>query len=155
MKIIAHRGLLEGPNKDTENSPEQIAKAQSLGFDVEIDIWMVGGEFYLGHDEPTYKTSIELLESRGVWVHCKNLEALEFLSRKQYINYFWHQNDDFTLTSHGFIWTYPGKKLTANSIEVLPEWGKFDQDWFGNYKKYKNIYTHYGVCTDYALKIGM
>ena len=26
------------------------------------------------------------------------------------LNYFWHQTDDFTLTSHGYIWTYPGKK---------------------------------------------
>ena len=37
------------------------------------------------------------------------------------IHCFWHQEDDFTLTSRGFIWTYPGKELTLKSICVLPE----------------------------------
>ena len=36
-------------------------------------------------------------------------------------NHFWHQEDDFTLTSRGVIWTYPNKELTPKSICVLPE----------------------------------
>ena len=28
-------------------------------------------------------------------------------------NYFWHQNDKFTLTSKGYIWTFPGNKYSA------------------------------------------
>ena len=37
------------------------------------------------------------------------------------IHCFWHQEDDVTLTSRGFIWTYPGKPLTSKSICVKPE----------------------------------
>jgi|TARA_B100000959_G_C14826137_1_gene559891 hypothetical protein len=40
---------------------------------------------------------------------------------KQDIHCFWHQKDDVTLTSKGYMWTYPGKLLTDNSITVLPE----------------------------------
>jgi hypothetical protein len=34
---------------------------------------------------------------------------------------FWHQNDDFTLTSKNYIWTYPGQPYTASSVIVMPE----------------------------------
>ena len=34
---------------------------------------------------------------------------------------FWHQEDDVALTSRGFLWTYPNKRLFSNSICVLPE----------------------------------
>ena len=59
--------------------------------------------------------------------------------------YFWHQNDDFILTSSNFIWTYPGKHLTKNSIAVLPEVDK-------EYWEYVKSLTIYGVCTDYVEK---
>ena len=36
------------------------------------------------------------------------------------IHCFWHQEDDVTLTSEGYLWTYTGKQLTSNSIAVLP-----------------------------------
>ena len=37
------------------------------------------------------------------------------------INYFFHDNDDLTITSKGFLWVYPGKQPVKNSIAVLPE----------------------------------
>jgi len=40
---------------------------------------------------------------------------------KDNIHCFWHQEDDVTLTSKGYLWTYSGKELTENSIAVLPE----------------------------------
>ena len=52
-------------------------------------------------------------------------------------NYFWHQKDDIALTSRGYFWTYPGKKLTKNSICVLPEWH--------NIKKFNCA----GICSDF------
>lgn len=33
-------------------------------------------------------------------------------------NCFWHQEDDYALTSSGYIWTYPDKLLTDKSIIV-------------------------------------
>ena len=55
-------------------------------------------------------------------------------------HYFWHQEDDYTITSRGFIWTYPGKKLFPNSICVLPE-----------HANYKDINCK-GICSDFIDK---
>ena len=38
MKLIAHRGNIDGPNPETENTPEQIVKCIDQGYDVEVDI---------------------------------------------------------------------------------------------------------------------
>jgi hypothetical protein len=68
-----------------------------------------------------------------------------FQRKNNKLNFFWHQEDYFTLTSHGYIWTYPGNLLTKNSISVLPEW----QD-----PELKNLDLNcYGICSDYILKI--
>ena len=66
-----------------ENDPEYILKALSLGYDCEVDIWLVEKELYLGHDEPTYKTNMDFLlqHEKYLWVHCKNFEALELLNK--------------------------------------------------------------------------
>ena len=57
MKLIAHRGLMNGPDKEKENTPKQIELALKEGFDAEIDLWWSNGRFWLGHDGPT--TEIE------------------------------------------------------------------------------------------------
>ena len=38
MKIISHRGNIEGPNSSTENFPDQINDCINRGYDVEIDL---------------------------------------------------------------------------------------------------------------------
>ena len=37
------------------------------------------------------------------------------------INCFWHENDEFTLTSKNYIWSYPRKESCENTIVVMPE----------------------------------
>lgn len=148
MILIAHRGNINGPNPKQENNPSYIDEALNAKFDVEIDIWYDKG-WWLGHDEPKYKTSNDYIISEGsrLWIHCKNLEALYRLSndkfgeRYSFCNYFWHENDRFTLTSHGYIWTYPKQLLSRRSVCVLPELG-----YEGNFKKC------YGICSDYIEK---
>lgn len=142
MKLIAHRGLINGPNKDIENSPNQIEHALSLGFDCEIDIWKIDTDLFLGHDGPQYKIDLSFLSNTKFWIHAKNLEALRFFLTTN-LNFFWHQNDDFTLTSHGYIWTYPGKSLTEKSVMVLPEITE---------KNLKNTVNghYYGICSDFV-----
>ena len=147
MKIISHRGNLEGSDLLKENNPDQIKKVLNLGFDVEIDMWLVDNkEFLLGHDKPIYSIYNEFLKIDRIWCHCKNLEVLRCLLFFNYgCNYFWHQEDDFTLTNKNYVWTYPGKELTDRSILVLPEQNNIN---YQNIKD-KNIY---GVCTDYPIK---
>lgn len=120
MILISHRGNLRGPNKSRENSPEYINEAQNNGYNIEIDVWFTNNKFYLGHDEPIYEIEKNFLNNNKLWCHAKNIEAMEALKRIGAI-YFWHQNDDVVLTSNGYFWTYPGKKLLKNSICVLPE----------------------------------
>jgi hypothetical protein len=121
MKLIAHRGLTNGPDAKLENRPEQVAAAMNLGFNCEVDLWVVNSEFYLGHDYPDYPIDKKFLDQLGLWIHAKNLGALHWLTDTSHC-YFWHENDQFTLTSDKFIWTYPGKELTYRSIMVMPEW---------------------------------
>ena len=146
MRLIAHRGLLQGPDKAIENSPQQILLALSKGYDCEIDLWKIRDEWWLGHDGPQYKVDEPFIGKQGLWIHCKNLSALHELSIRaiQYV-YFWHQEDDFTLTSNQYIWTYPTKDLTDNSIAVLPET-------CGNYWEHVKQVPIFGVCTDYVEK---
>jgi hypothetical protein len=143
MILISHRGNLDGPNKDKENSPEYLNKAISLGYDVEVDVWYVTHKIYLGHDFPQYEVDEDYIKqiSNSAWFHCKNFEALEFFSRSSYnYNYFWHENDRFTLTSKGFLWTYPGEKTSDKSVIV---------DLLLDAKQ--NNHKSYAICSDYVL----
>ena len=148
MKLIAHRGNIEGPNPLKENDPEYIDIALKENFDVEIDVRysVIDKKFYLGHDDPQYQVNWYWLSSRlnSLWIHCKNIEALyEFSSSTSGFNYFWHQNDDFTLTSQNYIWTYPGKFYTPKSIIVMPEMN------MGRDISDLKTYNCFGVCSDY------
>ena len=119
--LIAHRGNIEGPNLEQENHPDYIQDTLSVGFDVEIDVWCLSGHFFLGHDSPTHETEEDFLVDSRLWCHAKDLRAFERMLKNPFIHCFWHQEDDFTLTSRGYIWTYPGKPLGNSSICVLPE----------------------------------
>jgi len=83
MKIISHRGNLNGPDKEVENSPTQVDICISKGFDVEIDLWYDESEksLLLGHDLGEYKVDLEWLIKRreSLWIHCKNSDALFLL----------------------------------------------------------------------------
>ena len=119
MILISHRGNLNGKS-DRENSPEYIEEALKSGYDVEIDVWYHQHSFYLGHDEPQYKVNEKYLEEVGLWCHAKNIDALNQMIENGKIHCFFHQEDDVTLTTEDYLWTYPGKQLTSNSICVMP-----------------------------------
>ncbi len=148
MKLIAHRGNINGPNRQTENTVNQIDKCIKNGYDVEIDLRYdcVSQIFWLGHDEP--KETINFIElakvSDNLWIHCKDIATLDFMQRTKF-NYFWHQNDDYTLTSHGHIWSYPGKTYTPSTIVVMPEETNINFDLL--------MATNcYGICSDHIGK---
>tara|TARA_Y200000002_G_C22363073_1_gene529935 strand:+ start:166 stop:600 length:435 start_codon:yes stop_codon:yes gene_type:complete len=135
MIFISHRGFIRGPDKNIENNPKQIKLLLDQKINVEIDIYFYNNKFYLGHDEPIYEIKQDFLENNLLWCHAKNYEALEKLKNTK-AHFFWHQEDDYTITSKGFVWVYPGKPLIENSICVLPEKHNLD------YSKC------YGICTD-------
>ena len=140
MILISHRGNINGRIKEVENKPSYIDDAIKLGYDVEIDIWLNDGVFYLGHDCIQYEISLLWLIDRidKLWIHCKNTDAIEVFNKiEDKFNYFWHQKDTLALTSKGYIWAYPGKQPIKYSIAVMPE--LFND----------NLDSCIGICSDY------
>jgi hypothetical protein len=120
--LIAHRGNIAGRIPERENSPGFLNEAVAAGYDVEVDVWWHSSTFWLGHDKPETPTSLSFLQNPRFWLHAKNIPALYEL-RQANLHCFIHDTDEATLTSRGFIWTYPGKLLTPQSICVFPERG--------------------------------
>jgi hypothetical protein len=147
MKLIAHRGLTVGPDSGAiENHPAQISFALLLGYDVEVDVWFIDHEWWLGHSEPERKVEKDFIRTPKLWLHCKNLEALHELTwyGLDYGDpqYFWHQNDDYTLTSHGNIWTHiDGRLVTDKSVLVLDD--EIDESTWTHEK----LKSSYGICS--------
>lgn len=148
MRFIAHRGNIEGPSS-LENSPSQIDRCLENSIECEVDLWVEDGKFKLGHDIGQYEITRKWLfeRMRELWIHCKNLEALQTLGdfKEPHLNFFWHEDDSYTLTSKNFIWVYPGKLVPPGGIAVLPE------SWLTE-QRYKEIVLGFGVCTDYVLR---
>ena len=137
LKIISHRGLLNGPDESVENNPKYILNTINIGFDIEIDVRVINGVIYLGHDTPDYNVDISFF-NKNMWIHCKNLEAVDIMSKTD-LNWFWHDVDKLTLTSKGFIWCYPNVYV-QNGITVIKQKPEQIQD---------NVL---GICTDYPLE---
>lgn len=137
MLVISHRGNLQGPDLNLENNPKHIQNLLNKGLNVEIDVWYADSQYYLGHDAPIYQVSSDFVKQSSLWCHAKNLNAFMNLLNDKTIC-FWHQEDDYTLTSNDFIWTYPGKEVNIKCIivDTTPTWRE------------KN-YNCAGVCTDY------
>lgn len=142
MILISHRGNIEGPNLEKENSTSYINDAIHKGYNVEVDIWVHDDSIFLGHDNPQYEIDFDWIDFRKdkLWLHCKNIEAVEFFYSKSKLNYFWHDTDNLTITSKGFLWAYPGKQPIKKSIAVLPE---LHND---------NVSSCFGICSDFIKK---
>lgn len=145
MKLISHRGNTNGRFEHHENEPTYIDLAIKKGYDVEVDVWYKDGMLFLGHDKPDYGVNMKFFQDRisKLWIHCKNVEALIYLQNHEigkHTNYFWHQNDDITLTSLNYIWAFPGKQPIKNSIAVMPEINNDD------------VSECQGICSDFIEK---
>ena len=138
MKLISHRGNVFGAILSKENTPQYISTAIESGYDVEIDVWVIDEKIYLGHDNPELEIDPKFLENDKFWCHAKNIEALTYMSHRN-IHHFWHEEDQYTLTSKNFIWTYPERSLTKNSIAV---WRDAED---GPIPK-----NCYGICSDFV-----
>ncbi len=141
--LISHRGNLIGPNPDLENNPDHITKNVLPKFNCEVDLRfdVEKHKFYLGHDFNQYEIEFAWLEenSEKLWIHCKDFFSLNHLiNTPSNLNYFWHENDSFTITSKGYIWTYPNSKFYGNkSVNV-------DLD---KHIKKQNCFA---ICSDYV-----
>jgi len=126
-------------NPNLENNPEQIVKVIDLGLEVEIDLRIKDNQLFLGHDYPQYEINYEWLEknNKSLWIHAKDYESVDFLKTTDF-NWFWHDKDEMTLTSQGFIWSNIGKYFN-NGITVCLDYQVLPD-------------CLLGVCTDEPLK---
>lgn len=132
---------MNGPNKLRENTCEYIDEAIEKGYDVEIDVWVQDDGIWLGHDKSETKIDVTFLNKRvsNIWCHAKNLAALVFLLSGKF-NTFSHDNDEYILTSRGYIWAHPNSKFTSETIAVMPEWNSYTL---------KDLEHCKGVCSDF------
>jgi hypothetical protein len=138
MLIISHRGNFEGKNVETENTPKQIDFLLSKNIPVEIDVRFNNDRWYLGHDYNEHSINKEYLLDRKemLWCHAKDILALEKMLELG-LHCFWHQEDNYTLTSKGIIWAYP-YRYAEKGILVMPS------------KEFLNSIDKpiYGICVD-------
>jgi hypothetical protein len=142
MKLISHRGNINGRFESYENEPNYIDLAISEKYEVEVDVRVIEGILWLGHDKPQYDVDFRWFLDRisKLWIHCKNIEALVYFQECEYeFNFFWHQEDDATLTSKNYIWAYPGNQPIKNSIAVMPELNNDD------------LSKCLGICSDHII----
>ena len=143
MKLISHRGNINGRLESWENEPTYIDLAITKDYDVEVDVWYKDNTLWLGHDKPDYSVDLIWFIDRlsKLWVHCKNIDAVIYFKECGYpVNYFWHENDTITLTSLNHIWAFPNKQPIKNSIAVMPELHNDD------------VSSAMGVCSDFVEK---
>ena len=136
MKLVSHRGNINGPNPEMENDPRYVENTLAKGFSVEVDVWSKGLDFYLGHDKPEYQVSKLFLRHRAVWCHAKTIETFYKLIEVG-VHCFSHDQDEVALTTKGYLWSSYGNQMTDKSICVMPP---------RSVKLPKNIA---GVCSDY------
>jgi len=138
MKLISHRGNINGPIPEMENNPEYIQKALDLGYDVEVDVWGTKyGAWYLGHDGPEYLIDAKFLRQKGLWCHAKEIRSFYRMTEDPNIHCFAHDTDFAALTSEGYFWTSWSYQMTKKSICVMPPLGKDVPNYVA------------GVCSDY------
>jgi len=139
MKIVSHRGNLNGRIVQQENQPSYIQAAIDADFDVEVDVWYEDGMFYLGHDSADYPiTSSWIVKHKNsLWCHAKNSDALHHLLNLN-VRCFWHESDKYTLTSKGEVWCYLDTQHPQGISVFLGE-------------PISELPNLYGVCTDYPI----
>lgn len=147
MKLYAHRANLKGPGTG-DSKLEAVLDCLRLGISVEIDVRAKQGEIWVGHSEPEWKASPELLKNKLVMSHAKDIAVVSLLAQIQ-ANFFCLEQDMFALCSNGLIWTNYGTNPTSLSIMCSPELVGAPENIKEFYKRISG--QCYGVCTDYPL----
>ena len=147
MKIISHRGNISGPEPKNENLPIYIDKALEQGFDAEVDLRIIKGKYFLGHDNPEHLVSLDWLDKRKkkLWIHTKNFNAFEaLLELNNNFIFFYYNCEPLVLVSNGKIWCHQHDKIVNPKNCVVPF---LDKSSALNNKEF----NWYGVCTDFPI----
>ena len=144
--IISHRGNVNGPVPELENSPKYIDSAIKSGFVVEVDLWLKNGNLSLGHDGPQYDVTLDWLYHRyqHLIIHIKDPKVLTETQVWHRFHCFCHSSDPFTMTNRAIMWIHDlSLKYTQDSIIPIIS---LDQVLLYNQGCRK---TEGHICTDY------
>jgi len=144
MILISHRGNIDCIIPERENTPIYIDKAILSGYDVEMDVRLIDGKLFLGHDTPDYEVSLEWLLERKIhlWVHTKNFAALNYLINKE-LRTFYHQKENHTIINNcNLIWSH--ELSEANEKSIIP---LLSQEDITKRPIPQNVY---GICSDFV-----
>ncbi len=144
MKLISHRGNINGKILYRENTTSYINEALVMGYDVEIDVWKTDDGLFLGHDSPQHMVDEEFLKYPNLLCHAKNKEAFAYMLTIKEIHCFWHEEDTYTLTSWGMPVVYPDCIPIPNSI-VMDKVAGVNKCLLN----YDNSQYNISVCSDY------
>lgn len=146
--IISHRGYTYGPNENQENNPYFISKLlnSNPNLHCEIDLRLISGQFYLGHDKILNSIDFNFLDKYKdrLWIHCKDYQSqLALIEHKDSnkFNFFSHDLDGWAVTSKNYFWFYPGREICGEKSIMLD---------FSPEVRILNGFG--GICTDYPGK---
>ena len=144
MILIAHRGNINQVIPERENAPDYIDEAIAQGYEVEMDVRLIDGKLFLGHDNPDYEVSLQwLLDRNGsLWVHTKNFAALQYLIDHD-LRIFYHQMENHTIINNcNLIWSHDLAEANEKSIIPLLSMADISKNPIP-----KNVY---GICSDFV-----
>jgi hypothetical protein len=128
MLYISYRGIYDGTNYESANTPNQIGKAFGAGFSVMTDAWKVSDKFYLGNDQPLTEVTAKYLQGNRWWINARNTEMQNYLStqsNKLYPNWFYFSTPTppppYVTASNGKLITPGTVPINNNSVIFLPE----------------------------------
>jgi hypothetical protein len=145
MLLISHRGNVDGMNPDRENSIPYINGALNLGFSVMVDVWFVGGTLALGNHRPQYGINAEFLRNPQIICKARSAATLNALMDMD-LHCFANDRDDYSVTTEGYVWIYPGCASPPRGILYMPEF---------NYKDVRDVADIgcAGVCSNWIIRI--
>lgn len=154
IKLISHRGNISGAFPDLENRTEYIDAAISHGYDVEVDVRLIGDKLYLGHDAPQHQVAAQWImdRSKNLFVHSKNSGAFSLMIEYG-MKTFYHVGDPHvSIANTDLIWSHNIGEYTKRSI--IPLMSRSDMNSFGSFYELINKNSSseaekiYGICSD-------
>lgn len=102
MKLISHRGNLDGAIPELENRPDYLLAA-SENFSVEVDVWYRDGKFYTGHDLAQYEVDQYFLQNKKFLLHAKDVDSFLALIRLPHLEIFYQEENFISCTTKGRV----------------------------------------------------
>jgi hypothetical protein len=119
--LISHRGNITSMQPDRENSIKYIEEAIEQGFNVMVDIWVIGKtNLALGYNRPQHQVTLEFLKQNNIICNARSINTLNILIDNN-VHCFYDTNEGISMTSGGLIWTTSDHSVVPRSIYFLPE----------------------------------